>query len=130
MNMSSKLQPNVNTEANSAFIQELKQTDSKRFAKLAKCDPIARKVMPTGEGWTVGVCAACAGAIIGAPFVEHGTQAGDGRNYCSRACRDGKVVSIHTPLLQRKYGTTAERLDAERTKHAEAQARLRLKKLA
>lgn len=128
--MSSKLQPNVNEAANAAFIQELKGTDLKRFKRVAKCDATARKVMPNGEGWTIGVCAACGGAVVGASFVEREKQTGRGREFCSRACRDSKAVVVIGALRVHKYATVEERQAARRAKEAARQAGLRLGRVA
>ena len=92
--MSSTIPANVNEVANAAFLREVQEMDPRRSERLAKIDPSARRMVPTGEGWTVGVCAACGGAVVEAPFVERGRQAGHGREFCSKGCRDGRVVAI------------------------------------
>jgi hypothetical protein len=112
---------NVSQAANEAFLQELHQADPRRFEKLARVDRTAQALVPTGEGWEVGVCDRCHGSIINAPFVR------DGRECCSRSCRDGEAQQVveHRPLLRRKYVTAGERLNAKRANHAAVQARQR-----
>jgi len=80
---------NVSKSADEAFVDELK-TDPGRYRRLIRAQGIA----DTSEKWTVGTCASCDQRIKNAPFVERGKEAGKGQEYCSVACRDGRVITI------------------------------------
>ena len=123
-----KMNSNVSESANAAFLQEVKETDPARFARLAKVDPSARAMQPAVEGWRVGSCERCANAIIGAPFVERGRHTGDGKEYCSRACRSG--VAPFRGLCARKYDSNAEREAARKEQDRARKASRRLEKVA
>jgi hypothetical protein len=124
------IKANVSPEANVEFLRELQITDPQRFTRLAKVDPSARQSMPTDASWAVGTCSECGRSIANAPFIERDEEVGEGREYCSRACRDGKVLRIHAPLLARKHATIQGRQAARKEQERARQANLRLEKAA
>lgn len=92
--LTNPLPPNVSPEADAAFLAELHRTDPRRHARLMR----SQRTFPA-DRWPAGLCSVCGRRILNAPFVR------DGKQFCSRSCRDGVSESRRDRTKPRRYGT-------------------------